>query len=149
MTASLHIQAQADAPIACDMSTAQDTPNERLSAYTRLFESALMRRERRDDAVVLWFRADAGTRDAVDELARREAACCPFLDYHVETIDNEVIWTISHASTGDRRASVAVILDATYALTDHAYSNLDSHLEGLTDRGIHITETGDGFELRE
>ena len=70
------------------MSTATDTPDERLAAYRRLFERALLRRERRDDGVVFAFRADAA--EAVEDLARREAACCPFLDYRVETVGGEV-----------------------------------------------------------
>jgi hypothetical protein len=58
-------------PIACDMSAAPDTPEERLADYRRLFERALLRRERRPDGLVLAFRADPGIRAAVDDLARR------------------------------------------------------------------------------
>jgi hypothetical protein len=112
MTNALHPRARAAAPVACDMSTADDTPDERLREYGRLFERALLRRERRSDAVVFNFRADDGTRQAVDGLARREAACCPFLDYRVETVGEEVVWTIA----GDRRAEVGAILDAFHAL---------------------------------
>ena len=76
MTISLHLPARPDAAIACDMSTAADTPDERLQAYARLFEHALVRRERRATDAVFAFRADAGTREAVEELlaARRPAA---------------------------------------------------------------------------
>jgi hypothetical protein len=116
MTTVLHLEARPDAPIACDMSSARDTPDERLAEYRELFERALLRRERRVDGVVFSFRADAGTREQVDDLARREHACCPFLDYRVETAGDEVIWTI----TGDGRAGVDVILDAFHALPDHA-----------------------------
>ena len=38
------------------------------------------------------FRADA--REQVEDLARREHACCPFLDYRVEATGDEVVWTI-------------------------------------------------------
>jgi hypothetical protein len=58
------------------------------------------------------FRFRAAARRQVEELALREAACCPFLDYRVETADDEVVWTI----TGDDRDGVAAILDAFYAL---------------------------------
>jgi len=75
------------------MSTAQDTPDERLAAYAQLFERALARRERKQNAVVLVLRATPGTRELVEELARREAACCPFMDYRVETKGDEVIYT--------------------------------------------------------
>jgi hypothetical protein len=115
MTNALHLQARPDAPIACDMSTAEDTPDERLLEYRRLFEHALLGRERRADAVVLRFRSDRATREAVEDLARREAACCPFLDYRVETAGDELIWTI----TGDARAGAQATLDAFHALPDH------------------------------
>ena len=47
MTATLHLPARAGAPIACDMSTAPDTPDQRLAEYRELFVRALVRRERR------------------------------------------------------------------------------------------------------
>lgn len=131
MTTVLRIPARLDVPIACDMSTAPDTPHERLAEYGRLFARALVRRERREGAVVFAFRADA--RDAVEVLARREAACCPFLDYHVETVGGEVIWTAAGPATGDERAGVDVILDAFHALPDHAGSGFDGLLGGLAD----------------
>jgi hypothetical protein len=95
MTTTLHISAQPDAPIACDMSTAADTPDERRTEYAHLFERALARRERRAGDLVLAFHADPGIRETVEDLARREAACCPFLGYRVETVGSEVIWTIT------------------------------------------------------
>jgi hypothetical protein len=103
-------------PIACDMTTALDTPEERLAEYGRLFERALRRRERRPDGLVLAFRADRGTREAVNDLARREAACCPFLDSRVETVGDELVWTITSPVAGDDRVTVDAILDAFYDL---------------------------------
>ena len=114
----MHLPARPDAPIACDMSSAVDTPDERLREYGRLFETVLLRRERRADSVSLRFRAGPGTREALDELARREAACCPFLDYRVETAGAEVIWTTTNVVTGDERAAIDVFLDALHALPD-------------------------------
>ncbi len=119
MTDVLHIPAQLDAPIACDLSTAEDTPAERLADYQRQFERALVRRERTEDAVVFTFRADHGTRDALHDLARREAACCPFLEYRVETLGDEVVWT-----TRSDRAGIDTFLDALYALPDHSSAAL-------------------------
>lgn len=95
MTASLHLPARPDVPIACDLSMAEDTAKERLAEYARLFDDALLRRSRADDHVVLAFRGDPGVRERVDSLARREAACCPFAGYLVETVGGEVIWTIT------------------------------------------------------
>jgi hypothetical protein len=112
MTDVLHLEARLDTPIACDMRTARDTPEERLGAYGALFGRALLRRERRPGAVVFAFRAAAGVRDTVDDLARREALCCPFLDQRVETAGDEVVWTIA----GDRRFGVDDVLDAFHTL---------------------------------
>ena len=50
---------------------------ERLDTYGALFEHALLRRERRPGTVVFAFRAAAGIRDTVDDLARREARVLP------------------------------------------------------------------------
>ncbi len=110
MTDTLHLPARLGAPIACDMSTASDTPEERVAEYARLFERALLRRERRPDSVVFHLGADA--RAAVESLARREAACCPFLGYRVESTRQEVVWTI----TGDADR----VLDEFHALAGRA-----------------------------
>ena len=101
-----------EAPIACDMSTARDTPDERLAEYGALFERALLSRERRSEAVVLTFRGDV--REQVEDLARREHACCPFLGYRVETAGDQVVWTIS----GDERPGAQATLDAFHALAE-------------------------------
>src|SRR4051812_4510713 len=137
MTNLLHLQARPGAAIACDMSTASDTPDERLNEYRRLFERALRGRERRDDAVVFSFPADPGTREAVERLARREAACCPFLDYRVETLADEVRWTVTNPVTGEARADVDVILDAFHALPDHASGGIAGYFGRLAERGVH------------
>ena len=147
MTNSVHFPARPDAPIVCDMRTAEDTPDERLRQYERLFETVLLRRERLTGSVTLSFRADPGTRDAVEDLARREAACCPFLDHRVETADSEVVWTITNAVAGDRRAAVEVYLDALHALPDHAGSDVAGLLGRLAERDVHVVENADGFEL--
>jgi hypothetical protein len=118
MTTVLHLTARAGAPIACDMSTAQDTPEERVAEYRELFERALLGRERRDDAVVLTFSADA--QQQVEDLARREHACCPFVDYRVEVIGRQVVWTTTNTAVDEHRAAVDVMLDAFHDLPEHA-----------------------------
>jgi hypothetical protein len=97
MTDVLHLPARAGAPIACDMSTATDTHAERLAEYYELFQRALR------GSVELRFDADA--REQVESLARREAACCPFLDYRVETTGDEVLFTISNPRSSPHRAT--------------------------------------------
>jgi hypothetical protein len=114
MTDTLHFPAAPDAPVACDMSTATDTLEERIAEYGRLFERALLRRERRADSVVFHLSPDA--RAAVESLARREAACCPFADYRVESGRHEVVWTISGDATS--------VLDEFHALPDRAVSGV-------------------------
>jgi hypothetical protein len=148
MTDVLHIPAQLDVPIACDMSTAEDTADERLADYQRQFERALLRRERREDSVVFTFRADGGTREALLDLARREAACCPFLEYRVEAIGDEVIWTTSNRLTGSERAAIDAFLDVLYALPDHAGSDIDGFFGQLADAGVEMVAVDDGFEVR-
>jgi hypothetical protein len=124
MTTVLHIPAHPDVPIACDMSTAEDTPHERFAEYGRLFERALIGRERRDDSVVLRFSSDA--RDAVEDLVRREAACCPFADYRVDVVGDDLVWTTTNPRSGDDRAGVDTILDAFYGLPGHVGSGLEA-----------------------
>jgi len=126
MTDPLHLPARPDAPIACDMSTAVDTADERLAAYAQLFDRGLLRRERGEGSVAFAFRAGGGVRELADTLARREAACCPFVDYHVQTVGEEVIWEITNPVLGDDRASVEVMLDAFYALPDHSGADMDA-----------------------
>jgi hypothetical protein len=116
MTTLLNLPARPGAPIACDMSSAPDTADERLAAYRALFERALTARERGGDHVVLTFRGDA--RDAVAELARREAACCPFLDYRIETVGDDVVWTITNPRSGADGTAAGATLDAFYALAE-------------------------------
>jgi len=101
MTDTLHLPATPDAPVACDMSTASDTPEERIAEYAGLFHRALLRSEAGPGRLVFWFEADG--RAAVDSLARREAACCPFADYRVETVGGEVVWTITTDHAAARR----------------------------------------------
>jgi hypothetical protein len=101
-----------------------DTPGERFAEYQSLFRRALERRERRDASVVIVFRADAGAH--VADLARREAACCPFLDYRVDAVGDEVVLTVTNPWPGREGANAT--LDAFYALPDH------SDLEGLLAR---------------
>jgi hypothetical protein len=95
MTNLLSISSRPDAPIACDMSNAQDTLSERLTEYRRLFEDALTSRESTATATTFRFAARPGVREWVCDLARREAACCPFLSYQIDEQGEEIVWTIT------------------------------------------------------
>jgi len=104
------------------MSGARDTPEDRIAEYGELFARALLGRERRDDAVVLTFSADA--REQVEDLVRREHACCPFVDYRVDALGDEVVWTTTDTVQGEHRDAVGVVLDALHDLPDHAGSGV-------------------------
>lgn len=123
MTSVLHLPARPGAPIACDMSTASDTLDARVAEYRELFARALVRRERREGTVLLAFRPTAGTREHVEDIARRETLCCGFLDHRVETTPEEVTYTVTNPGCPEADA----ILDALYALADGS----GSELEGL------------------
>jgi hypothetical protein len=149
MTNVLHLPARPDAPIACDMTAATDTPDDRLAEYGRLFERALVRRERREHSVVFAFRTLPETQATVESLARREAACCPFLDYRVDTTEHEVIFAITNPIGGSEGADVDAMLDTLYALPDHASSDLDGLVDRFADGGVDVVEAGtDRWELR-
>jgi hypothetical protein len=122
MSEIVDIPARPGAPIACDMSAARDTPEQRLDEYARLFANALVDRERRDGAVAFVLRDDPGIRAAVQDLAHREAACCPFLAYRVETIGERLVWTITNRVNGEDRAAAEAMLGIFYALPDRAIS---------------------------
>jgi hypothetical protein len=125
MSDILHIPARPDATIACDMSAARDTPKQRLDEYGRLFADALVGRERHAGVVALVFRADPRVRASVEELTHREAACCPFLDYRVETIGERVVWTITNPVNSNKRAGAEATLAFFYELPDRASATRD------------------------
>jgi hypothetical protein len=85
-------------PIACDMTGARDTLQERLDEYDRLFATALIAQERSKAGVTMRLRRDEGIETWVRDLAAREKACCPFFDFDVTTAGDEVIW---HATVID------------------------------------------------
>ena len=83
----------------------------------------------------------------VEDLVRREAACCPFVDYRVETAGDEVIWTTTNTVVGDQRAGVDVMLDALHDLPDHAGSDLAGYFERLAERGVEVIESPAGAQF--
>ena len=95
MTKLLSIAANPDAPVACNMTGAEDTLTDRLAEYRRLFDHALIGRTSTDTTTTFRFRARPGVREWVLDLVRREAACCPFLSYEVDLEGDQVVWTTS------------------------------------------------------
>ena len=119
-------------PIVCDMSTAIDTPEERLAEYRSLFGDHLLGRERTGAGIRFRFRAAAGVADHVRDLAVREKACCAFFDFEVDESDGQVVWGAKVVDDSLARR----ILDDFYDLPE----TLDVGVEGLLDRfdGLEI-----------
>jgi hypothetical protein len=101
-------------PIACDMTNASDTPAERMAEYGRLFEAALVGRDRVDDGIRFRFRADEGIEEWVCDLAARELACCAFFTIVVSRVDDEVRWDMTVVDDASARA----VLEEFYRLPD-------------------------------
>jgi hypothetical protein len=88
-------------PPACSLAPGEAA--DRAAEFRALAGRALQSRELRDGTLVLSFRAEAGMREAVDDLARRERECCSFLDFGVEASGDSVTLTIG-AEAGDTAA---------------------------------------------
>jgi len=133
MTTLLSITASPDAPVACDMTGADDTLVDRLAEYRRLFEHALLGRESTDTATTFRFAARPGVREWLLDLVRREAACCPFLSYDlVETQDgDQIVWTTS----GGVGASEMALLDELLTGPAHPEDDSATLARRLKERG--------------
>lgn len=126
--------------LVCDMTTAPDTPQERMAEYGRLFEHALAARERTSDAVVWRFTARAGVEAWVRDLADREAACCQFLEYTVTAEDGEVTFRIA----GGDNPAIQAILDEAHRLPEHIGHGLDGLIQRLQHAGLDVKASDDG-----
>jgi hypothetical protein len=125
---------QTRVPIACDMTGAPDTPQERLDEYGRLFATALIAQERSVEGVTMRLRRDEGVEAWVRDLAAREKACCPFFDFAVTTAGDEVIW---HASVVDDPIA-REILDEWAQLPTTAARGVPALEERLVAKGLTI-----------
>lgn len=121
-------------PLVCDMSTAPDTPHERMAEYARLFEHALVGSERTADALSWRFTARAGVEAWVRDLADREAACCPFFTYSVTATDGEVVFTIA----ADPDPMLQGILAEMHDLPERIGDGLPRLLARLNQRGLDV-----------
>jgi hypothetical protein len=139
----------ATTPIACDLTDAPDTADERMAEYGRLFARALTGRERTDERVRLRFRADEGVQAWVRDLAAREKACCPFYDFAISTDGGEVRWDISlvdGVAPGDAHLA-RTLLDEFYHAPDNAAGGVAGMRERLAGSGFTIT-TESGTVMR-
>jgi hypothetical protein len=132
------------APLVCDMTTAPDTPEQRMAEYGRLFEHALTGSDRTSDAVIWRFTARAGVEAWVRDLADREAACCPFLSYTVTEHDGEITYQIA----GDDDPMIKAILDEIHQLPARIGDGLPGLLNQLKDAGLDVQTNDDGTIMR-
>ena len=131
MTKLLSITATPDAPIACDMTGAQDTLAGRLAEYRRLYDHALVSRDSTDDETTFRLAARPGVQEWVLDLVRREAACCPFLSYEVDLEGDQILWTTTGLG-GSEMAILDEVLTGSAAPTDSSAA-LAEHLEARSD----------------
>ena len=125
-------------PIACDMTTASDTPQERLDEYGRLFAAHLKGRERTPEGGIRFrFHAGDGVDAWVRDLAAREKACCAFFDFDVATVGDEVIWDGRVVDDDTARD----LLDEFYALPETAGLGVDALKGRYTERGLTFITT--------
>jgi hypothetical protein len=143
---TLIISETKDTPIACNMTSAPDTPEQRLAEYGRLFAHALIGRERTADGVVFTFAAKPGVAEWVADLAKREAACCPFFSYEVTFAPKEVVWRTSSQAG----PTVQAFLDEFHALPERFADGLDGLFQRLDSRGVRVVTRNPGrFEVEK
>lgn len=130
----LNAAAKPDARIACDLTGAPDTVEERVAEYGRVFQHALAGRERTTDAVEFRFVAKPGVAEWVTDLAKREAACCPFMSHHVTADSTHVIWRASSQAGPAAQA----ILDQFHDLPERFGDGLKGFLERFAARGFAV-----------
>jgi len=118
----------------CDMTTAPDTPTERVADYERLFTSALIGRERTDRSIRFRFRLEDGVEARVRDLADREKACCPFFTFTVTTHDDEIRWDASVVDDAIARQ----ILEEFYLLPETVADGAQALHARMVDKGLDI-----------
>ncbi len=127
-------------PIACDMTTAPDTPDERVAEYQALFGATLVARERTDTGIRFRLRAAPGVADHVRDLAAREKACCAFFDFTITETADEVIWD----STVIDDPIARQILDEYYELPVNAAGGPDEFYARFADKGLSFVSDDHG-----
>jgi hypothetical protein len=139
MTKLLSITATPNAPIACDMTGAQDTLAERLAEYRRLFDHALVSRDSTDDETTFRFAARPGVHEWVLDLVQREAACRPFLSYEVDLEGDQIVWT----TTGLGGSEMAILDEflTGAAAPNESSAALAEHLEARGGVPIFVPAT--------
>jgi hypothetical protein len=130
------VPAEVDPPvIACDMTDAPDTPEERMAEYHRLFGQHLVSRERTAEGIRFRLRADDGVEAWVRDLLAREKACCPFFDFGLATVDGILRWDVTVVDDDLARS----VLDEFYRATATTGEDWNGVRRRLTDLGFPVT----------
>jgi hypothetical protein len=130
-------------PIACDMTRATDTGEERLDTYRRLYADALVGRERTETGIRFRFAADPGIEQRVRDLAALEKDCCAFFDFTISPVGDEVHWDASVVDDDLARR----ILDEMYELPDTLGLGNAQVFERFTSQGLEVV-IDDGVTYR-
>jgi hypothetical protein len=80
-------------PIACSLGP--DQLSGRADAWRQLAERALIEAKRSEAAAVQRYRREVGVETKLRELVRREAECCPFLDFELADEGDALVLTIT------------------------------------------------------
>lgn len=132
-------------PIVCDMTDAPDTAEERTAEWGRLLAVAYTGRERIQGGVRLRLRADDGIEAWVRDLAAREKACCPFLDFTVTTAPGEVRWDVTVADDTVMDDDMArTIMDEFYNLQDTIGGGVAGMVGRLGEQGLAVSRNASG-----
>jgi len=119
------------APLFCDMRGAPDTPQERTADYRRLFQAALVGRDREERMVRFRFDRSAVDEAAVRSLVARERVCCPFFDIRLSTAGDELWWE----TRVDPLPGAPALLEEIYLLPDRVAEH-DALADDLVARGV-------------
>ncbi|MFI6742752.1 hypothetical protein ACIBI9_58505 [Nonomuraea sp. NPDC050451] len=129
----------ASTPIVCDMTTAPDTPQQRLDEYRHLFGRYLLGREKTAEGIRFRLRAEPGVEEQVRDLAAREKACCAFFAFGIRLDGEQVLWDCAVSDNDAARA----LLEEYYQLPDTADQNPEEMEKRLAAKGLHFhTEPG-------
>jgi hypothetical protein len=137
-------------PIVCDMTGAgaTDTAEERMAEWGRLYAQSLIGRERTADGIRFGFRADDGVEAWVRDLAAREKACCPFLDFTVITADGQVWWDTSVADGAEDPELARALLDDLYTMPETVSAGVAGIEDRLGQQGLKVTVNTSGTVIQ-
>ena len=127
-------------PIACDMTDAPDTAEQRVDEYERLFATAFVGRERTRSGVRWRLSAEPGVEAWARDLAARENACCAFMQNTITVVGDEVHWDASAIEDPTARS----VLDLFFELPDRAGAGVEALQAEFSGLGLPVVIKDDG-----